>query len=81
MNISQLLNNGGIIDAGTGADPLALHPSPLAQLWSQPCWQPTTGSTGQATQAISQEDSLCSAKWPRKELATYKWTQLALGNH
>lgn len=42
--------------------------------------QPTTGSTGQAAQAISQEESLCRAKWPRKELATYKWSQLALGN-
>lgn len=38
MNISQLLNNGSIIDAAMGADPLALHPGPLAQLWSQPCW-------------------------------------------
>lgn len=53
MNISQLLNNGSIIDAEMGADPLALPPDPLAQLWSQPCWQPTTGSTGQAAQAIS----------------------------
>lgn len=35
----------------------------------------------QAAQAISQEDSLCRAKWPRKELATYKWSQPALGNH
>lgn len=81
MNISQLLNNGSIRDAAMEADPLALHPGPPAQLWSQPCWQPTTGSTGQAAQATSQEDSLCTAKWPRKELATYKWTPLTLGNH
>lgn len=82
MNISQLLNNGSIIDAAMGADPLALKPSPLAQLWAQPCWQPTTGPTGQAAQAmIAQVDSLCRAKWPRKELAAYNWSQLALGSH
>lgn len=37
MAISQLLNNSSIRDAAMGADPLALHPGPLAQLWSQPC--------------------------------------------
>lgn len=81
MNISQLLNNGSIIDAAMGADPLALLPSPLAQLWAQPHWQPTAGPTGQAAQVIAQVDSLCRAKWPRRELAAYNWSQLALGSH
>lgn len=81
MNISQLLNNGSIIDAAMGADPLALQPSPLAQLWAQPRWQPTAGPTGQAAQVIAQVDSLCRAKWPRRELAAYNWSQLALGSH
>lgn len=77
MNISQLLNNGSIVDTAAGADPLPVPPppctGPLAQRLSTRVLLAGVIILAAFNWVLGQEvanevDSLCKAGWPRREL-------------